>query len=100
MSFFFFFFPNETNEIKPSNGFEEVQWQHSANKGEWSELFALYKLLVDQNLYPINNNQCIEDRLRMPILSILRHTDKNLSAEYKSDNGGIVPIKATGCEVV
>ncbi len=100
MSFFFFFFPNETNETKPSNGFEEVQWQHSANKGEWSELFALYKLIVDQNLYPINNNQSIEDRLRMPILSILRHTDKNLSAEYKTDNGGIVHIKATGCEVV
>lgn len=100
MSFFFFFFPNETNEITPSNGFKEVRWQHSANKGEWSELYALFKLLFDQNLYPINNNQSIDKRLRMPILSILRHTDKNLSAEYKIDNGGTIHIKATGCEVV
>lgn len=98
--FFFFFFSDETNDAKPALSFEDVEWQHSANKGEWSELYALYKLLVDQNLYPIDKDQPKDTRLRMPILSILRHTEENLSAEYRIDNDGIIHINANGREII
>lgn len=100
MAFFFFFFSDETNNVDPLHGFKEVEWQHSANKGEWSELYALYKLLFDQNLFPINKEQVLDDRLRMPILSILRHTEEKLSAEYCIDCNGKIHIQATGCETV
>lgn len=98
--FFFFFFPKETNDEIASRRFEDVEWQHSANKGEWSELYTLYKLLSDQNIFPIEKNQRIEKRLRMPILSILRHTEENISTEYKIDEGGKILINANGQEII
>ena len=52
--YFFFFFPDESNNLQTDLGFNDVDWQYSANKGEWSELYALYKLLVDQNLFHVN----------------------------------------------
>lgn len=100
MAFFFFFFPDENNNEKLIHEFKEVEWQHSANKGEWSELYALYKLLFDQNLFPIDKNQRPEKRLRMPILSILRYTEDDLGAEYRVDEEGEIHIKATGCDVI
>lgn len=98
--FFFFFFPEEINDENTSHGFEDVEWQHSANKGEWSELYTLYKLLSDQNLFPIEKDQKIEKRLRMPILSILRHTEENLSAEYRIEEEGKIIINANGTEII
>ena len=83
-----------------NHSFQDVEWQHSANKGEWSELYALYKLLVDQQLYPIAKKQHISANLRMPILSILRHTDEELSSEYRIDDEGCINIKPKGCEVI
>lgn len=101
MFFFFFFFPNETNGVKENvRSFSDVKWQITANKGEWSELYTLYKLLADQNLYPINSNQPVSSRLRMPILSILRHTEKTICAEYRIDDEGIVHINANGIDIV
>lgn len=98
--FFFFFFPDETNNEESIKGFKEVVWQHSANKGEWSELYTLYKLLVDQNLFPIDLNQHSDKQLRLPILSILRHTDEKLSVEYRIDDEGFVHINANGHNVI
>lgn len=100
MFFFFFFFPKDYSNERYNKGFEEIDWQNSANKGEWSELYTLYKLLVDQNLYPISRRQIVEDRLRMPILSILRHTEEDLSAEYGIDKEGKVHVRATGHEEI
>lgn len=92
----FFFFLNETNSQNNVNGFNRIEWTSSANKGEWSELYTLYKLLVDQNLYPISNNQIVSERLRMPILSLLRHTEENLCAEYRIGDDEKIYINATG----
>lgn len=101
MFFFFFFFPDETNGEKDNTcSFSEVKWQTKANKGEWSELYTLYKLLADQNLFPIDRSQRISARLRMPILSILRHTEETICAEYRIDDEGIVHINANGDEII
>ena len=97
--FFFFFFPEATNNSSCKE-FKDTEWQYTANKGEWSELYALYKLLQDQNLYPIDKNQQIGTRLRMPILSILRNTEEDLCAEYRIDNAGCIHINANGKSII
>lgn len=100
MFMFFFFFTDETNTAK-STPFDNVALQPTANKGEWSELYTLYKLLVDQNLFPIARGQEKSERLRMPILSILRYTEENLGAEYRiDDDGKTIHINANGHGVI
>lgn len=99
MFMFFFFCTDETNTDK-STSFDNLALQPTANKGEWSELYTLYKLLVDQNLFPIAKKQKKNERLRMPILSILRYTAKNLGAEYRiDDDGENIHINANGHDV-
>lgn len=101
MFFFFFFFPNETNGVKENvRSFSDVKWQTNANKGEWSELYTLYKLLADQNIFPINKGQLKGERLRMPILSILRYSDEHVCAEYRIDEDGVIYINANGLDVI
>ena len=96
----FFFFFDETNGKKSKREFNNAKWQNKANKGEWSELYALYKLLSEQNLYPINKKNKNGQRLRMPILSILRHTEQYLKAEYKIEEDGQVVINANGHNII
>lgn len=100
MFFFFFFFFDETNGKKSKREFDNAKWQKKANKGEWSELYTLYKLLSEQNLYPINIDNINGQRLRMPILSILRHTEQYLKAEYKIEEDGQIVINANGHNII
>lgn len=100
MFFFFFFFFDETNGKKLKRDFNDAKWRKKANKGEWSELYTLYKLLSEQNLYPINIDNKNGQRLRMPILSILRHTEQYLKAEYKIEEDGQVVINANGHNII
>lgn len=96
----FFFFFDETNGKKSKREFGNAKWQNKANKGEWSELYTLYKLLSEQNLYPINIDNRDGQRLRMPILSVLRHTEQYLKAEYKIEEDGQVIINANGHNII
>ena len=96
----FFFFFDETNGKKSKREFNNAKWQNKANEGEWSELYGLYKLLSEQNLYPINIDNKNGQRLRMPILSILRHTEQYLKAEYKIEEDGQVVINANGHNII
>ena len=98
--FFFFFFNDDTQSTNSVFEIENVEWQHSANKGEWSELYTLYKLLVDQNLFPIEKKPKKGERLRMPILSVLRYTEENYGTEYRIDDKGTVHINVNGLKVV
>ena len=98
--FFFFFFFDKTNGKKSNRIFENAKWREKANKGEWSELYTLYKLLSEQNLYPIQLDNKKGQRLRMPILSILRHTEQYLKAEYKIEEDGQIVINANGHEII
>lgn len=81
MMFFFFFFDEQGNPVKKS--YKSVSWDKAEkNKGEWSELYTLFKLLADQNLYPIEKSQIDGERLRLPILSIMRYIDQEIGVEY------------------
>lgn len=97
---FFFFFTDKTNNEDSKKSFEDIALTKTANKGEWSELYALYKLLVEQNLFPINQAQNVGERLRMPIMSILRYTEEDLAAEYRIDDDGEIHINANGKKVI
>ena len=82
MFFFFFFFDDKNKAIKKS--FKDVAWDKPGkNKGEWSELYTLFKLLSDQNIYPIEKGQDDGQRLRLPILSIMRYIDQDVGVEYR-----------------
>ena len=100
MFFFFFFFTDKTNESPEVSRFEDAEWQQTANKGEWSELYTLYKLLADQNLYPFDKEQKVGERLRLPILSMLRYTEEDLCAEYRIDDSGKIHINANGYDII
>lgn len=100
MFFFFFFFTDKTNDSPEVSRFDDAEWQQTANKGEWSELYTLYKLLADQNLYPFDKEQKIGERLRLPILSMLRYTEEDLCAEYRIDDGGKIHINANGYDII
>ena len=47
----------------------------SGNRGEWSEPYALFKLLADGQLY-LGDSQLNKLGIVMPILSILRQEKK------------------------
>lgn len=100
MFFFFFFFTDKTNDSPEVSRFDDAEWQQTANKGEWSELYTLYKLLADQNLYPFDKEQKVGKRLRMPILSMLRYTEDDLCAEYRIDDDGKIHINANGYNII
>lgn len=100
MFFFFFFFTDKTNDSPEISKFDNTEWQQTANKGEWSELYTLYKLLADQNLYPFDKEQKVGERLRLPILSMLRYTEEDLCAEYRIDDDGKIHINANGYDII
>lgn len=100
MFFFYFFFTDKTNDSPEVSRFDDAEWQQTANKGEWSELYTLYKLLADQNLYPLENDQKVGERLRLPILSMLRYTEEDLCAEYRIDDDGKIHINANGYDII
>ena len=100
MFFFFFFFTDKTKDSSEVSRFDYAEWKKTANKGEWSELYTLYKLLADQNLYPFDKEQKNGERLRLPILSILRYTEEDLCAEYRIDDDGKIHINANGYDII
>jgi hypothetical protein len=61
--FFFFFFFDDYKDQKPT---------FKANKGEWSELYTMFKLLGDGILYAGDEKYNKRENFFYPILSILR----------------------------
>ncbi|MFV5371722.1 HpaII family restriction endonuclease [Acinetobacter pittii] len=65
----------------------------TANKGEWSEIYALFKLLSDGKLFGGDANLNRIDTLVYPIIKILRHETNNLIAfQPDKDHTGFVEI--------
>ncbi len=62
----------------------------TGNKGEWSEIYTLFKLLGDKNLYAGNVDLKRVENLFYPILKILRNETKG-SFEYEIE-GDIVLV--------
>jgi hypothetical protein len=61
----------------------------TGNKGEWSEIFALFKLLGDKELHPGNTEIKKIQNLVYPILRILR-TEVNGNFEYSIEDDIVV----------
>ena len=61
----------------------------TGNKGEWSEIYALFKLLGDKELHPGNTEIKKIQNLVYPILRILR-TEVNGNFEYSIDRKSVV----------
>lgn len=97
MAFFFFFFYFKGLKDKNAS-YNNCEWQSKVNKGEWAELYALYKILADQNLYVGEE----ENRPVLPVLSVLRHTTEDLYCEYtiKREDDNIIIRTSTEEEVV
>lgn len=66
----------------------------TGNKGEWSEIYALFKLLSDKTLIPGNENIQKIPHVFYPIIKILR-TETNGNFEYSIDDD-IVLISGNG----
>lgn len=58
----------------------------TANKGEWSEIYVLFKLLSDKRLYIGDEYENIIDDLFYPIVSILRMENEKVSYTIDGDN--------------
>ena len=61
----------------------------TGNKGEWSEIYALFKLLGDKELHPGNSDIQKLENLVYPILRILR-TEVNGNFEYSIEDDIVV----------
>lgn len=58
----------------------------TGNKGEWSEIYALFRLLADKNLFAGNANLEIVEDLFYPIIKIIRNeSEGNFDYEIDSD---------------
>ena len=58
----------------------------TGNKGEWSEIYALFKLLSDKNLYAGDADLNIVENLFFPIIKIIRsESGGNYEYELKGD---------------
>lgn len=62
----------------------------SGNKGEWSEIYVLFKLLTDKKLYEGDINLNRIEELFYPIIKIIRHENNKIN-NYEID-GDIVII--------
>lgn len=70
----------------------------TANKGEWSEVYALFKLLAEKNLFAGDENlEKVED-LFYPIIKILRN-EQGVDMEFLVE-GNNIKIKKEGLEEI
>ncbi len=75
----------------------------TGNKGEWSEVYALFKLLGDKQVYAGDENHNRIEDIVYPILSILRkEIDNNRDTEKKYDIVGrdLVVVSIAGEELI
>lgn len=68
----------------------------TGNKGEWSEIYALFKLIVDKQLFTGDNNLQKIENLIFPIVKILRE-ETNEKFEFSYDSN-LVIIKNNNIE--
>jgi len=63
----------------------------TGNKGEWSELYALFKILSDKKIYAGDATLNRIENLMLPIIKILRH-ESNREFEFSYD-GELILVK-------
>ena len=68
----------------------------SGNKGEWSELYVLIKLLAEGKIYSAKENLQKNENCWFPILKIFREEKKTSKIEYVSSNKDFVEVYFNG----
>mgnify|MGYP000844636104 CR=1 FL=1 len=69
----------------------------TGNKGEWSEIYVLYKLLVDKRIYGADQNLEPIKTILFPILQIIREETGVGATNYQiGENNEIIIKKPTG----
>ena len=71
----------------------------TGNKGEWSELYVLLRLLADGNIYAMDNNMQKDENTCSPILKIIRHESNGNVVEYKLNKKKVVRVLVNGAEI-
>ncbi len=66
----------------------------AANRGEWSELYVLFKLLADGKVYAADEEMNCNSHSYLEIIKIIREEIKNVLTEYHT--GSIVEIYVDG----
>lgn len=61
----------------------------TGNKGEWSELYALLKLLVTGRLYAADENARRIDNTFFPVLRILKNSDSDMEVDFVLNNDDV-----------
>jgi len=65
----------------------------SANKGEWSELYVLIRLLADGKIFTADENLTSNQNCYLPILKIFRDEDRTRHIEYRrNDNKDFIEL--------
>lgn len=68
----------------------------TGNKGEWSELYVLLRLLSYGKLFAANKNMNRDPNLFFPILKILREEKKGFRMEYQIADDAFIDIYCNG----
>ena len=87
MVFFFFLQDDDNINAKVLSG----------NKGEWSELYAFFKILVDGRVYAADENYNKIENVFLTVLSVIREEVRN--SVYRYLPGETIVIKLNGQEV-
>lgn len=70
----------------------------TGNKGEWSEIYVLLRLLADGKLYAANDNLQKLESIYFPIVKIIREEIRGKIVEYKTDNSIKIYINGNECQ--
>jgi hypothetical protein len=67
----------------------------TGNKGEWSEVYTLFKILSDKNLFAGNSNLQQLANVIYPVIQIIRN-EKKLNIEFTYNNTNVNIVTNTG----
>lgn len=70
----------------------------TGNKGEWSEIYVLLRLLADGKLYAADHDLQKLESIYFPIVKIIREEIPGKRVEYKTNNSIKIYINGSECE--
>lgn len=65
----------------------------TGNKGEWSEIYAFFKILSEGNLYPADNTATRIPNMHFPVIKVIREETQGYTYEYMIGSNHIDDIE-------